>query len=222
MAITDASPLCGPADAMTVGEISKDAIGRYYVQIATEPVDIPAPIAQAIDAAVSAVSGGSQTPWTGDVGGAGFDLTDVGTVSADEYTFPGSDQFMKDAAGLAVVREANNEGVFRIVGDGNIRARGSISFGIGADLLTTDTDTGFDKDIAGFPKPTGGSAGGTTVGLALPTSAANPVAPATGFHIYVIGSKLVFQYDDSGTTRYFTLDGTQTITAVLAVSTTPP
>lgn len=167
---------------------------------------------------------GSQTPWTSDIDADGFDLTGAGTVSSGLFTWPGASFNLIDAGGPTVTKTADNSGVLRVVGDGNLRLRGALSFGIGADLLSTDTDTGFDKDVAGFPKPTGGSAGGTTVGLTLPLSAGNPANPGSSAeaHLYVKGTKLVIQWNDASTTRYVTFDLTQAATALWATSTSAP
>jgi len=89
--------------------------------------------------------------------------------------------------------------------------------------LSGGFDAGIGRDIAKYLKPTDGSTGNG--GFSLYPVSANPANPSSSneLHWYLKGSSLVIQYNNAGTTRYFTLDLTQSsATPVWAQSTTAP
>ncbi|MGA9771690.1 MAG: hypothetical protein WBV94_21850 [Blastocatellia bacterium] len=89
--------------------------------------------------------------------------------------------------------------------------------------ISWGSDTSLRRDIANYIKPTDLSGNGG--GFGLLAVSANPAAPTadTGLHWYMKNKKLVIQFNDAGTTRYFTIDLTQSgATPAWAQSTTGP
>lgn len=120
----------------------------------------------------------------------------------------------------------------RIVQGGNILATfangGGVTFHFSGPSIPNSGqyvwgDTGLGRDIAAFIKPTDGGSGAG--GLTLNEMSANPANPTqdTQAHFYLKGDKLIVQWNNGGTVRYFTLSLVQSgATATWEQSTSAP